>query len=140
MSRVDHRLTARLYRSSFARPSLIYGAQLHPTSYKMAESSQTGLSAEGAAIKQEKPPKLSLADFRTYNSMADHMEMFVGLPPNDTISSGNTDKPAAQQFPPDLENALRRLLQRATAFQHVTPSVPHHGPRLLPSSGNAPFD
>ena len=28
--------------------------------------------------KEEKLPKLSLADFRVYNSMAEHMEYFVG--------------------------------------------------------------
>lgn len=31
-----------------------------------------------AAPKEEKLPKLSLADFRVYNSMAEHMEYFVG--------------------------------------------------------------
>jgi hypothetical protein len=30
-----------------------------------------------AAPKEEKLPKLSLADFRVYNSMAEHMEYFV---------------------------------------------------------------
>lgn len=52
----------------------------------MAESTPTGLP-EGAAVKQDKPPKLSSADFRAYNRMADHMEMFVGIRPNDSNHS-----------------------------------------------------
>ena len=30
--------------------------------------------------EKEKLPKLSAADFRTYNSMAEHMEYFVSIP------------------------------------------------------------
>lgn len=76
MKRVDHRIIARLYQSSLAHSSLIYrSAHLDSASSKMAESTQTG----GAPATQEKSPKLSLADFRAYNSMADHMELFVGI-------------------------------------------------------------
>lgn len=79
MKRVDHRIIARRYRSSLAHPSLIHrSAHLDSASSKMAESIQTGLPG-GVPATQEKPPKLSLADFRAYNSMADHMELFVGI-------------------------------------------------------------
>ena len=84
MKRFDHRIPARLYRSSLARPILIHhSAQRQFVSRTMAESAQPGLPG-GEAATEEKLPKLSLADFRAYNSMADHMEMFVGIPPNVT--------------------------------------------------------
>jgi hypothetical protein len=34
---------------------------------------------EAPPKKEEKLPKLSAADFRTYNSMAENMEYFVGI-------------------------------------------------------------
>ena len=127
MKRFDAMITARLNRKGLVRSSLSNrSAHLHPASSEMAESTPTRLQ-EGAPATNENLPKLSLADLRTYNSMADHMELFVGIFPI-AITACNTDKPVAQQFPPDMENTLCRLLQRATPLKHVTPSVPHHGP------------
>lgn len=99
---VDRKITARLYQSSLACPSLILyrSVQLQPASSRMAESTPTGLP-EGAAVKQDKPPKLSSADFRAYNRMADHMEMFVGIRPNETNNS-------TQQLTGQQHNSFRQ--------------------------------
>ena len=52
-------------------------AESHLARNIMAEGTRTG-PAERPGITQEKLPKLSSAEFRAYNSMAEHMEIFVG--------------------------------------------------------------
>lgn len=71
--------------------------------------------AEGLAANAISPtqlPKLSTAEYQVYNSMAEHMEYFVSVPLTRVYHYGDKqlNVTKAQQFPADLEAALRCLL------------------------------
>ena len=69
--------TACMYGRSLVRPSLRYaGVGSRLGRREMAETSQSQ-PAERPAVTEVNLPKLSMADLRAYNSMADHMEIFV---------------------------------------------------------------
>lgn len=66
-------------------------------------------------------PKLSAQEFRVYNRMAEHMDMFVRFARSkEDLSLWFADKNAlAQPFPPNLEPPLQRLQFRQEAPGHV---------------------
>ncbi|TVY16065.1 hypothetical protein LARI1_G003808 [Lachnellula arida] len=89
-----------------------------------------GNPARDAALKkaeeakvEDKLPKLSAAEFRVYNSMAEHMEYFVPRP-----------------LPPILDPPKNRLRHQPAPSQHVPKDLPQHRPLLPLAPRNAPLD
>jgi hypothetical protein len=81
-------------------------------------------------------PKLSAAEFRVYNRMAEHMDMFVRYLHSSAgyVASScsrnlaaNTSHLQAQQLPPNLAPPAQRL--------HLGQETPRHDPAWLPASG-----
>lgn len=117
--------------------------------------------AEEAKVEQ-KLPKLSAAEFRVYNSMAEHMEYFVRISiylciisiyikmlSSTKQASKQANKTAkltihtlipAQPFPPVLDNPQNGLRHQPAPEHHVPESLPLHGPLLSAAPGNAPLD
>lgn len=82
--------------------------------------------------QQKELPKLSAAEFRVYNRMAEHMDMFVrylaletGYFASQQLTTSFLSH-TAQQLPPNLEPPPRRL--------HLGQKTPRHDAALLPAS------
>ena len=61
--------------------------------------------------EEETLPKLSMADFRIYNSVAEHMDYFVGISIDYVMAALGTYTHLAQQLPANMESSLRSLLK-----------------------------
>jgi len=93
----------------------------------------------GKGEKERALPELSAQEFRIYNRMAEHMDMFVRFAPSpspsasplssDRVSSSRT----AREFPPDLEPPVRRMRFGQTASRHEYPRLPLRRRTVLPS-------
>ncbi len=101
--------------------------------------------------KEEKAlPKLSAAEFRAYNSMAEHMEYFVGLPspnrcslvfgsmPGLWIEESANRTSTAQSLPPIVDPPLHRLRNQQKACLPLPQTIPLHGSAVLLSPLHAP--
>lgn len=105
----------------------------------MADLTEPVAAQTAAPTKEEETlPKLSMADFRTYNGMAEHMEYFVGILSDHVMAAQGTHTHLAQQLPANVESALRSLLQWQASFEHVHSTVFVHGPTILPPPAYAP--
>lgn len=75
-------------------------------------------------------PKLSPQEFRAYNHMSEHMDMFVRAPfsPSLTFTNMTCSLSPARKLPPHLEHAVQRREQQQTAAGNVDSAVPVFDP------------
>jgi len=112
--------------------------QGQPTAAAAPDQAQQAKEAKEEGKEEEKKalPKLSAAEFRVYNRMAEHMDMFVSCylqpAPLSKNSCAQLTLPSfslatAQQLPPNLAPAARRL--------HLWQETPGHDLARLPAGG-----
>lgn len=85
-------------------------------------------------------PKLSMADFRVYNGMAEHMDYFVGISIGHVMGAPGPNTHLAQQLPANVESPLCSLHQWQASSKHVHPTVFVHWSTVLPSPAYASRD
>jgi Tfp pilus assembly protein PilP len=77
--------------------------------------------------EEEKLPKLSAADFRVYNSMAEHMDYFVRFPilvTNITAHPTHRKSLLAQPFSPILDSPLHGMHNQSPPLQPLPQTIP----------------
>jgi hypothetical protein len=93
----------------------------------MADKEQVESSDSKSTQEEQKLPKLSMADFRTYNNMAEHMEYFVSVPSYPTTWTPLIFA-TAQSFPSDVESYVPGMLCQQAPSKHVHQAI--HPDRL----------
>jgi hypothetical protein len=85
--------------------------------------------AESSQSSSEAPPKLTQAEFKTYNKMADTMNYYVRLKgyKNIQVALETDNRFSAQPFPRLLERLVRCLHGIETASGNVNQAIPHNG-------------
>ena len=115
--------------------------ELDPQCPANAEDMKKDGSAEKDVSSKEEPtlPKLSSQEFRQFNHVAEHMNLYVStlqhLPPCSTLKHTT-----AQPLPRNLERTLQRLQRRQKALRHEHPRLPARSRRILPPPHAAPYD
>jgi hypothetical protein len=91
----------------------------------------TDVTSQGRAETQAPAelPKLSPSDFRAYNRLAEHMDLFVSFPliTSTSVASLISSLPA-QSFSSDLEHYILCMHNKPAACRHVHPAIPFYRP------------
>jgi hypothetical protein len=99
----------------------------------MADNAETQLTPEPAKVEEPKKmelPKLTAAEFKAYNRMADMMDYYVGTSAPLNARSLLTST-IAQPLPTDMDNAVQRLHNPETPIRLFNTPVSLSRSRIL---------
>ena len=122
--------------SRLAKPAAASEAEI----FGINEGREEALNeVDSAKVEEEALPKLSAAEFRIYNSMAEHMDLFV-FRPSLKLAYPITDSRTAQPFPPILEPALPSMRSQPSTLQPLPQTIHLYGLTILFSFKHASFN